>query len=343
MSLACGLLAGLATASDSVAQPPAKDPLVRIQHHGETLWGIPLVRTPEFVLLLQRDGSLRDFQPTAELKVEPVDRPFEPLGMVELRAQLLTEFGSRMTVSTTPYYVVVHPPSGEHWVAEFDRLHRQYLQFFATRGFPLRQSRFPMVAVVLPDRRAFERYARADGVEIGGSIVGYYSKRTNRIALYAGIGSEMMPTIRHEAAHQSAYNTGLHSRIGTMPLWVVEGLGVLFESEEPARDASDGGLGLVRERCPDANRIAACIEQLFASDDLFQSDPPLAYALSGCMTKQLVRTRSPAYVAYLRKLAARGQIERPGPSQRSQDFDKAFDLSPGELARELDQGPTGTP
>ncbi len=37
-------------------------------------------------------------------------------------------------------------------------------------------------------------------------------------------------TIVHETTHQVAFNTGLHSRIGQTPKWVIEGLATMFEA-----------------------------------------------------------------------------------------------------------------
>ena len=39
-------------------------------------------------------------------------------------------------------------------------------------------------------------------------------------------------TIIHEAAHQTAFNTGVHTRCGDSPRWLVEGLGTMFEARK---------------------------------------------------------------------------------------------------------------
>src|SRR5436190_8860041 len=53
-------------------------------------------------------------------------------------------------------------------------------------------------------------------------------------------------TMIHEATHQVAFNTGLHSRIGENPRWVVEGLATVFEA--PGVRNSGGGNGPARTR-----------------------------------------------------------------------------------------------
>ena len=38
-------------------------------------------------------------------------------------------------------------------------------------------------------------------------------------------------TVIHEATHQVAFNTGVHSRLASHPRWAVEGLATVFEAE----------------------------------------------------------------------------------------------------------------
>src|SRR5262249_36583873 len=44
------------------------------------------------------------------------------------------------------------------------------------------------------------------------------------------IEATLKDTMIHEATHQVAFNTGLHSRIGESPKWIVEGLATVFEA-----------------------------------------------------------------------------------------------------------------
>ena len=90
------------------------------------------------------------------------------------------------------------------------------------------------MAVVFSNQADYRRDAAARGIAINGDIVGYYSPQTNRVSMYSmggrGQWHETAVTIIHEATHQTAYNTGVHNRFGQNPVWVVEGLGTMFEA-----------------------------------------------------------------------------------------------------------------
>ena len=57
-------------------------------------------------------------------------------------------------------------------------------------------------------------------------------KRTNQPSphIWGAVNSGPEATIIHEATHQLAYNTGLHSRLGWNPRWIVERLATVFEA-----------------------------------------------------------------------------------------------------------------
>ena len=66
---------------------------------------------------------------------------------------------------------------------------------------------------------------------VRSTSLGYYDPVTNRIYLYDVTAGQADPqkwhvnaeTIIHEAAHQTAFNIGIHPRFATSPAWVVEG------------------------------------------------------------------------------------------------------------------------
>ena len=90
----------------------------------------------------------------------------------------------------------------------------------------------------------------------------------------------------HEATHQAAYNTGLHSRIGGNPRWVVEGLATVFEAPGIRNSSANSGVKtrLNRERFlrfgnyAKARRKSGSLESFISSNDLFDSDVYDAYS-----------------------------------------------------------------
>src|SRR4029078_5567727 len=92
-------------------------------------------------------------------------------------------------------------------------------------------------AVVFPRQIDFWVAGAREGLRPNSAILGYYSPATNRILMFDSAGSSSgadwttnADTIIHEAAHQSAFNTGVHTRFGDSPRWLAEGLGTMFEA-----------------------------------------------------------------------------------------------------------------
>ena len=97
----------------------------------------------------------------------------------------------------------------------------------------------PMVVIVFDTRNDFLHYGISDGFRPGPEVLGYYSSRTNRVAMYdatrfrhptRGDWRQSAAMLVHEAAHQAAFNTGIHSRWTSPPQWLAEGLATLFEA-----------------------------------------------------------------------------------------------------------------
>ena len=144
------------------------------------------------------------------------------------------------------------------------------------------QPAFPLVAVVLPSQEAFVEYARAGGNAVPPGVIGYYSPRSNRVLLYdATQGTETdalwqqnTVTIIHEATHQMAFNTRIHSRLAVPPRWVGEGLAMLFEAPGFAtRNAIDSPrtastpIAHSVPRVPAGGRSAGTMQRLIQDSD----------------------------------------------------------------------------
>ena len=112
----------------------------------------------------------------------------------------------------------------------FEELYRSFVHYFSVRGLSPRRPAFPLVAIVFYSQQEFFRYSAQNGFRIGPGTLGFYSADTNRILMYDPDGGrgddaawqEAAETIIHEAAHQTAFNTGVHSRYTMPPRWTVE-------------------------------------------------------------------------------------------------------------------------
>jgi hypothetical protein len=255
-----------------------------------------------------------------------------------LRSRLSQEFGRGFEVSSTGHYLVVHPlGQSDQWSKRFEELYRSFVHYFSVRGLKLKAPEFPLVAIALNSRDEFLRYAARDGANVGQNVLGYYSPQSNRIALYdVAAGNKAAwhynaETIIHEAAHQTAFNTGVHNRFSPPPRWVAEGLGMLFEapgvwnarySSRSQDRINPSRLAQFRQRL--GRRKVDALANLIGSDRAFQSDPEAAYAEAWAFTYFLVETRPRDYSKYLAVTAAKPDFQLTTSAERMADFTAVF-------------------
>lgn len=332
----------------------AAERMVEIDWKGQKRVGTVMAHDPTTGWFLQRDGRM-DPVPLREVGEFRPMGTFRPFSAMELSEKLRQEFGRRFTVSATSHYVLVVPrTSRKNYGEEFESLYRQFVVTFGARGFRLHEPRFPLVAIVFPDEAQFLAYCKTEGVQPMAGLRGYYLTSSNRIALFEearpGAGSlvDLDSTVTHEAVHQVAFNTGVHSRVGTNPTWVVEGLATVFESaaaRENRRSLPPSSrINASRYqtfRNAQGSRAADSLARLVQSDDVFRRRPLDAYGEAWALTFYLVERRSADYTAYLQRLAQRDPLEEYSPEQRLADFQKAFgrDLSllEAHLVRFMDE------
>jgi hypothetical protein len=145
---------------------------------------------------------------------------------------------------------------------------------------------------------------------------------------WGAIEATLRDTMIHEATHQAAFNTGLHSRIGETPKWVVEGLATVFEAPgvRGASAATGVKTRINRERFvwfgnySKSRRKPKTLESFLASDDCFKSDVLDAYSEAWALSFFLIETRPRAYAEYLRVMTTRDPLLVYSPQERVADF-----------------------
>jgi hypothetical protein len=207
-----------------------------------------------------------------------------------------------------------------------------------------------------------------DQVKPNPSLRGYYDQHSNRVTLYEdplegklaasgplptdpGKGSPRQrrpvaksiqahsgpsdpsavarETAVHEAIHQLAFNSGLHSRIGNNPRWVVEGLAMQFELGQggftKTRSAERVNVPRLEsfETYRKEGRQAGALAQMIAADDVFKK-PLGAYGESWLLVNYLIETRAQKFGWYLQTLAARNPLDSYSSEDRLRDFQANF-------------------
>src|SRR6056297_67640 len=341
------LLLAVATTAPVAAQHPR---MVRFQVRSEPLEGLRLIDVPQRTVILGRDGWLHDtidnVQPSI-LGTLPI--PFRAVTAAEMRGQLLAEFGRDFEVVPTTHYLIVQPKGrGDRWPKLFEGLYREFVSYMEVRGVPVRTGRFPLVAVVLPDQVAMRTEFQRLGIEVS-RVAGVYHLASNRVIMHdQGNAGYVAETVRHETAHQTAYNVGVHSRVSETPRWVVEGIGSLFEPavmqdrrlHRSMRDRVHAGYvkQFLREYA-DPQRLEHDLRRLVTDDDMFRDEQAIAnaYCLSWAMVFYLSE-RAPEQFATVVQQTGKWLPFRVYPrEQRSQDFERWVGVEAPMFATQLNR------
>ncbi|MGQ0636660.1 MAG: DUF1570 domain-containing protein [Planctomycetaceae bacterium] len=357
------LLAGSATA---LGTPPA---LVELLIGDRKYEGKVVAHTDLAFWLIGQDGRLSIFDADSVKTFRQLSPKFQGWNASIVKDQLRREFGRPYDVVSTRHYVVVARGDAQArvYADTLEDFFGTFQMYFSLRGFKVPEPEFPLVAIVFPTQEAFAKYAQQERQRVSRMVRGYYMPTSNRITFFesesealshveptrAGPGrltpepalcdlkpadaadaieASLKDTLIHEATHQAAYNTGLHSRIGENPVWMVEGLATVFEAPGVRSSRANTGIrsrvnrerlvwfgNFVKER-----RRPQSLEALIASDDLFSQNPLDAYSQAWALTFFLFETRPRNYAEYLRAVASRNSLERYAAAARVADFERAM-------------------
>jgi hypothetical protein len=320
------------------------------------------------LLVLARDGKLWTIEPKHLVSRAQDDEPFRPLSRDELARELARDLPPGFEIHTTNHYLICHNTSREYaqWCgALFERLYRGFTNFWTRKGVKLHEPELPLVAVVFNSAEAYANYSKDELGAAGGSVIGYYSLKTNRITMYDLTGVEslrsganrrnsaaqinlmlsqpaaeqLVATIIHEATHQIAFNSGLQTRYADVPLWVSEGIAVYFETPDLASKKGWSTIGAVndsrlerfRQYLP--KRPATSLKSLIVDDKRIRDTRQAldAYAEAWALNYYLITRHPREYVAYLQMLAQKPQLVWDDPETRLAEFQAAFGENLGQL------------
>jgi hypothetical protein len=292
----------------------AADRLLKADYGGRTLNGLVLADLPQEVQILANDGQLRILSKDKLNRPQWTNGSFIASPAAELKTELQREFGRSFEVSGTGHYLVVHPAGQrDAWAARFEEIFRSFRYYFQVRSFPLQEPKFILVAVVFPTQSDFMRFSGQQGNRVSSSVLGYYEPKSNRVYMYDFTAGRKNPadwqtnaeTVIHEVTHQMAFNSGVHSRFGQPPKWVIEGLATLFEApgvwnglkrNAPGDRVNRNLLAQFRLTLP--KRPKGALLPFVSSDRAFDSATH-AYAESWALSYYLSETQPKQYAKYL--------------------------------------------
>jgi hypothetical protein len=232
--------------------------LVEVSNDISSYTGKVVSRDATTVVLMDRFGAMSDL-PISELNsFKVLSENYSACSPGEFRQQLLKEFPAGYEVTGSAHYVVCGRKGRTQAYADlFEGVFRQISSFYSLRGFDTNEPDTALVAIVFSTQEEFREYCERDQMAWSDTLRGYYSLKTNRVALYddptllnsvaqttvdspalsldaaalnSSIAGETANTIIHETTHQVGFNIGIHSRVGQTPVWLVEGLAMVLEA-----------------------------------------------------------------------------------------------------------------
>ncbi|AMV34089.1 hypothetical protein VN12_18305 [Pirellula sp. SH-Sr6A] len=311
-------------------------PVLRIQTRFGAIDGIPIARFSDEVWVLQKNGAIQQ-TPVKEITNELVlEKAFAPAPVSEMATNLRQEFGAGFQVRwEQPYLFVTRTNGSAFWGEKFRSLQASMKQFCRNYGLATRELTFPLVAVILGSQLEFQQYCRTHGIAVPETCVGIYSQKSNRIVLFdtpkSGESQHTVDTICHEAAHQLAFNYGLHQRCAATPLWLAEGFATMFEAPRYAEPTNVHLSPWPSERKVACKRLAKepaqtkrILESLLRNDNPFEQSPDDAYALAWGLTHFLSTTHPKNFAQYLRCVGQLEPFGESGAAVRWEMFQQSF-------------------
>lgn len=308
------------------------------------------------VLLQGTDGRMWLVPPDRLRSRKSATVPFAPLTAAELGKQLTREFGPGFVSYSTERYALCTNASEPyaHWcLGLFERLATAFRAYWLKLGFKTVEATFPLVAIVFQQQSQFAEFATADAGPDTATAPGYFSIPSNRIVLYdltqSGQGQPVrnsaeiekrleaalynVATMVHEATHQIAFNSGLHTRLADNPLWMTEGMATYFETPDLRSKTGWNTVGKVNR--PRLKRFKEFLNQRRTDDSiatLVSNDTRLvgaetaedAYAESWALSYFLIRKQPAAYVKYLTRISSKAPLDAATSEQRLSEFQDAF-------------------
>lgn len=347
----------------AAAPAGGKSATVELKTAASTWQGRSLAHDRDRCWLLDSGGELHDVKVKDVTEFRKVSETFRPETVVQVRDRLARQAPAGMEVEARGRYVVMGPKRQAAQYAELlEDVYAEFQSHFSRRQFALAAPEFPLVVIVFPTQQQFAEYAAKDGAGYVAALKGYYSRSSNRVAMYAegaagvaaseadesgesvamavtptsdvlaSIEGDFRNTLIHEATHQLAYNTELHSRLGDHPRWMSEGLAMLFEEDSRRDDSPNSKLEdrVNRSRYiwfmnyRQTRRPKQALLDFLASNSLFEQAALDAYSEAWALSFYLMETRSSDYRRYLRIVAARDPLATYTPEQRITDFQAAF-------------------
>lgn len=366
INFACGPGPGSFGNSSAIKVLAGESPrMVELSDQNSSYEGKLIAKTPSHVCIMDRFGLMTSLEINKLKSFRVVAGSYSPVSSIGLQQSLKKDLPPGYEIAASAHYVVMgRKGKADDYAKLFEEVYRQVDTFFSVRGFDTHAPEMPMVALVFATQAEFKAYCEAQDDRTMTKMRGYYSAKTNRVAMYedpnqvikvtaavpdtelltlsrnsvfASVTGQTADIIIHEGTHQVGFNVGIHSRLGTTPRWIVEGLATVLEPPGLRSRGKSGKDKINDERLSwfledySQRRTPGDLAKMIASDDLFGSQSLDAYSLAWSLTYFLTENpaRAGKFAKYLKKVADRNPLHIYSAKERLNDFQDIF----GDLSR----------
>jgi hypothetical protein len=339
--------------------------MIELSDQNSSYEGKLIAKTPSHVCIMDRFGLMTALEIKSLKSFKVTAGNYSPVSSIGLQQSLKKELPPGYEIAASAHYVVMgRKGRADDYAKLFEEVYRQIDTFFSVRGFDTHPPEMPMVAFVFGTQAEFKAYCESQNDDSMTKMRGYYSPRTNRVAMFedpnqiirvsadisdqdlrtrvsegifASVTGQTADVIIHEGTHQVGFNVGIHSRLGTTPRWIVEGLATVLE---PPGIRSRGKAG--RDKINDERlswfqgdyslrRKPGDLAKMIASDDPFSGQTLDAYSLAWSITYFLTENpaRAGKFAKYLKKVSDRNPLHVYSAKDRLSDFQEIF----GDISR----------
>lgn len=365
-SLACFVLSGSVSNSSAMSALAGESTrMVELSDQNSSYEGKLIAKTPSHVCIMDRFGLMTALEIKSLKSFKVVAGSYSPVSSIGLQQSLKKELPPGYEVAASAHYVVMgRTGKADDYAKLFEEVYRQVDTFFSVRGFETHLPEMPMVAFVFGTQAEFKAYCEAQDDQSMVKMRGYYSPKTNRVAMYedpnqvikvtagisdqgllspiseglfASVTGQTADVIIHEGTHQVGFNVGIHSRLGTTPRWIVEGLATVLEPPGIRSRGKAGKDKVNDERLSwfqgdySQRRKPGDLAKMIATDDAFSGQTLDAYSLAWGVTYFLTENpaRAGKFAKYLKKVGDRNPLQVYSAKERLSDFQEIF----GDISR----------
>ena len=159
--------------------------LVEVRDDVATYVGKVVAKNDDTCYLMDQSGVMTQLPVSRLESFKVVADRFRPSSIGEVRQKLQSEFRSGYEIRNSAHYIVVGKKGqASAYASLFEEIYRQVDSFYTIRGFETSAPEVVMIAIVFGTQGEFQKYCEQDQVLWSKDLRGYYSLKTNRVALY---------------------------------------------------------------------------------------------------------------------------------------------------------------